>query len=85
MKKNKKIIFIALDTSKIIKIKKILKDAETSKLNIIPKFGLQFFYSKNGRKFLEKFRKPFFLDIKLSDVPNTALSACDSVRELKQS
>ena len=83
MKKNKKIIFIALDTSKIIKIKKILKDAETSKLNIIPKFGLQFFYSKNGRKFLEKFKRPFFLDIKIADVPNTALSALDSLKDLK--
>ncbi|MDC3060392.1 orotidine-5'-phosphate decarboxylase [Candidatus Pelagibacter sp.] len=84
MKKNKKIIFIALDTSKINKIKKILKDTETNKLNIIPKFGLQFFYSKNGRKFLEKFRTPFFLDIKLSDVPNTALSALDSLKDLKK-
>ncbi len=84
MKKNKKIIFIALDTSKIIKIKKILKNTETSKLDIIPKFGLQFFYSKNGRKFLEKFRKPFFLDVKLSDVPNTALSALDSLKDLKK-
>ena len=49
MKKNK--IFIACDTSNINQIKKIIKF--TKPYNLIPKFGLQFFYSKNGRKFLE--------------------------------
>ena len=60
MKKYK--IFIACDTSNINQVKKIIKDSKTKKLEIIPKFGLQFFYSKNGRKFLEKFNKNFFLD-----------------------
>ena len=80
--KNKS-IFVACDTSNLKKIKKIVNQTKTNKLNIIPKFGLQFFYSKNGRKFLEKFKKPFFLDIKISDVPNTALSALDSLKDLK--
>ena len=58
MKKYK--IFVACDTSNINIVKKIIKDTKNKKLEIIPKFGLQFFYSKNGRKFLEKFKKHFF-------------------------
>ena len=81
MIKNK--IFVACDTTNISKIKKIIKATKTNKIDVIPKFGLQFFYSKNGRKFLEKFQKPFFLDLKIADVPNTALSALDSLKDLK--
>ena len=81
--KKKKIIFVACDTSNLKKIKKIINQTKSSKLDIIPKFGMQFFYSKHGRKFLEKFKKPFFLDLKIADVPNTALSALDSLRDLK--
>ena len=47
-----KTIFVACDTSNLNQIKKIIKDTNTRKLKIIPKFGLQFFYSKHGRKFL---------------------------------
>ena len=54
-----KIIFIACDTSKLDKIKKIVNQTKSNKLKIIPKFGLQFFYSKNGRKFLEKLKTDF--------------------------
>ena len=57
--KNKK-IFVACDTSSLILVKKIIKQTKTNKLEILPKFGLQFFYSKNGRKFLEKFNNNFF-------------------------
>ena len=46
--KNK--IFVACDTSNIKKIKKI-KNQTNSKIKNYYKFGLQFFYSKNGRKF----------------------------------
>ncbi len=81
MRKNK--IFVACDTTNISKIKKIIEATRTNKINVIPKFGLQFFYSKNGRKFLEKFKRPFFLDIKIADVPNTALAALDSLKDLK--
>ena len=45
-----KTIFIACDTSNINQIKRIIRDTKTNKLKIIPKFGLQFFYSKNGQK-----------------------------------
>ena len=82
MKKNK--IFLALDTSNLNQVKKIIKYTRTSKLDIIPKFGLQFFYSKNGRKFLENFKLEFFLDVKLNDISQTALSAMDSLKDLKK-
>ena len=80
---NKKIVFLACDTSNLNQIKKIIKDTKTRKLKIIPKFGLQFFYSKHGRKFLENFESEFFLDVKLADISQTALSAMDSLKDLK--
>ncbi len=76
-------IFVACDTSNLNQIKKIIKYTKTKKLKIIPKFGLQFFYSKHGRKFLENFKYSYFLDLKISDVPNTAISALDSLKDLK--
>ena len=79
-----KIIFVACDTSNLNKTKKILKNINTKKLKIIPKFGLQFFYSKNGRKFLEKYKSDFWLDLKINDIPQTALSAVDSLKDLKK-
>ena len=77
-------IFVACDTSKLSRIKEIIKKTQTNKLRIIPKFGLQFFYSKNGRKFLESFKKDFWLDLKINDIPLTALSAMDSLKDLKR-
>ena len=81
--KHKK-IFVACDTSNLSKIKKIIKQTQTNRLKIIPKFGLQFFYSKNGRKILENFKKDFWLDLKINDIPQTALSAIDSLKDLKK-
>jgi orotidine-5'-phosphate decarboxylase len=81
--KHKK-IFVACDTSDLNKTKKIIKQTQTNKLKIIPKFGLQFFYSKNGRKFLEKFNKDFWLDLKINDIPQTTLSAVDSLKDLRK-
>ena len=81
--KNKS-IFVACDTSNVIKIKQIIKHTKTSKLKIIPKFGLQFFYSKKGRKFLENIKIKFWLDLKINDIPHTALSAIDSLKDLKK-
>ena len=77
-------VFVACDTSNLNEIKKIIDQTNSKKLKIIPKFGLQFFYSKNGRKFLEKFKKDFWLDLKINDIPQTALSAIDSLRDLKK-
>ena len=79
-----KSIFVACDTSDINKVKKIIKQTQKSELRIIPKFGLQFFFSKNGRKFLENFQNDFWLDLKINDIPQTALSALDSLKDLKK-
>ena len=81
---NNKTIFVACDTSNLEKIKKIIIKTKNSKLKIIPKFGLQFFYSKQGRKFLEKLKIDFWLDLKINDIPQTALSAIDSLKDLKK-
>ena len=79
-----KIIFVACDASNIKKIKNIIDQTKNNKLKIVPKFGLQFFYSKNGRKFLEKFKRDFWLDLKINDIPQTALSAIESLGDLKK-
>ncbi len=79
-----KTIFVACDTSNLKQIKKIITETKTSKLKIIPKFGLQFFYSKQGRKFLEKVKSDFWLDLKINDIPQTALSAIDSLKDLRK-
>ena len=39
----------------ISEIKKIIKQTQTNKLKIIPKFGLQFFYSKNEKQKAKEF------------------------------
>ena len=79
-----KTVFVACDTSDLKIAKKIIYQTKTKKLQIIPKFGLQFFYSKHGRKFLENFRNDFWLDLKINDIPQTALSAIDSLKDLKK-
>ena len=77
-------IFVACDTSSLKEIKKIINDTKTNKLQIIPKFGLQFFYSKKGRTFLQNFKKDYWLDLKINDIPQTALCAMDSLKDLKK-
>ena len=81
--KNKR-IFVACDTSNLAKIKKIINQTKVNKINIIPKFGIQFFFSKYGRKFLENFKNDFWLDLKINDIPQTALSAIESLKDLKK-
>ena len=77
-------IFVACDTSSLKQIKKIINHTKTNKLQIIPKFGLQFFYSKNGRSFLQNFKRNYWLDLKINDIPQTALSAVNSLKDLKK-
>ena len=79
-----KTIFVACDSSNLNKIKKIINQTKTKKLIIIPKFGLQFFYSKRGRQFLENIKRDFWLDLKINDIPQTALSAVESLKDLKK-
>ena len=82
MKRNN--IFIACDTTNISKIKKIMRDTQTSKLNIGYKFGIEFLNSYNGRDFISKLRnKTIFGDYKFSDIPNTCASAIKAIKDLK--
>ena len=82
MKKNK--IFVACDNTNILKIKKIIKETQNSKIKIGYKFGLEFLNSKNGRDFLSKLKnKIIFADLKLNDIPNTCVSAIKAIKDLK--
>ena len=82
MKNNK--IFIACDSNKISRIKKIINDTKTNKLKIGYKFGLEFLNSKSGRTFVSKVKnKIIFADLKLHDIPNTCVSAIKAIKDLK--
>tara|TARA_B100001057_G_scaffold499994_1_gene612875 strand:- start:567 stop:1259 length:693 start_codon:yes stop_codon:yes gene_type:complete len=79
-------IFIACDTNDVRVVKKIIKNSKikSKKYKIGYKFGLEFFYSKQGRKFLEKLKvKNIWLDIKTFDIPNTSSAAIKSLKDLK--
>jgi len=77
-------IFIAVDTNRISIAKKIISHTQTSKLDIGYKFGLEFFYSKNGRKFISKIKdKKIFLDLKLNDIPATCSKSLKSLSDLR--
>ena len=81
---NKKKIFIAVDTNKISKARRIIRDTQTNEIKIGYKFGLEFFYSKEGRKFISSLKNQIiFLDLKLNDIPNTIVSAMKSLKNLK--
>ena len=80
---NKK-IFVACDTINHNKVKKIIQYTQSKKLKIGYKFGLEFFYSKNGREFISKIKqKKIFLDLKLNDIPATCSKALISLKDLK--
>ena len=81
MKKYK--IFIACDSTNILKIKKIIKETQNKKIKIGYKFGLEFLNSKYGRDFLSKIKnKIIFVDLKIHDIPNTCLSAIKALKDL---
>jgi len=81
MKKNK--VFIACDSTNILKIKKIIKETQNKKIKIGYKFGLEFLNSKYGRDFLSKIKnKIIFVDLKIHDIPNTCLSAIKALKDL---
>ena len=80
---NKKKIFIAVDTNKVSQAKKIIRETQTNKIKVGYKFGLEFFYSEEGRKFISSLKKQtIFLDLKLNDIPNTVASAVKSLKNL---
>jgi len=77
-------VFVACDTTKISKIKKIIKYTQNKKLKIGYKFGLEFLNSNNGRLFLSKLKnKITFADLKLHDIPNTCASTIKAIKDLK--
>ena len=81
MKKNK--VFVACDSTNILKIKKIIKYTQTTKLKVGYKFGLEFLNSKYGRDFLSKIKnKIIFVDLKIHDIPNTCLSTIKALKDL---
>ena len=82
MKKAK--IFIAIDTNKVSEAQRIIAETRSSKIDIGYKFGLEFFYSSGGRKFISKIKgKKIFLDLKLNDIPATCAKALLSLKDLK--
>lgn len=82
MKKAK--IFIACDTNKISKVKKIIALTKTSKIKVGYKFGLEFMNSKKGRDFISKIKnKIIFIDLKLHDTVNTMISTVKALGDLK--
>ena len=77
-------IFIAIDTTNINKVSKIIKETRISKIKFGYKFGLQFLNSKHGRKFVAGLKNEItFGDYKLADIPNTCSSAIRAVKDLK--
>jgi orotidine-5'-phosphate decarboxylase len=81
MKKNK--IFVACDSTNILKIKRIIQDTQNTKIKIGYKFGLEFFNSKKGRYFISKLKnKNIFVDLKLHDIPNTCVSTIKALKDL---
>ena len=77
-------IFIACDTTNINKVKKIIKQSQSSKIIIGYKFGLEFMNSKDGRQFVSKQKKKIiFVDLKLNDTVNTMVSAVKALKDLK--
>ena len=82
MKKSK--IFIACDTTNLVKVRKIINQSQSTKLKIGYKFGLEFMNSKNGRQFVSKLKnKIIFVDLKLNDTVNTMLSVVKALKDLK--
>ena len=81
MKKNK--VFVACDTTKIKKIKKIIKNTQNKEVTFGYKYGLEFLNSKNGREFISTLKNQItFGDYKISDIPNTSSSVVKAIRDL---
>jgi len=83
MKKKPK-LFIACDTTNISKVKRIINQSKTNKMEIGYKFGLEFMNSKKGRQFISTLKnKIIFCDLKYSDTVNTMVSAVKALKDLK--
>ena len=77
-------VFIACDTTKINKVKKIIKYTQNKQIKIGYKFGLELLNSKYGRKYISSLKnKVIFGDYKISDIPITSASILRAVKDLK--
>ncbi len=77
-------IFVACDSTKISKIKEIIKKTQNSKIKFGYKFGLEFLNSKKGRSFVSKLKNQIiFADLKIHDIPNTCASTIKAIKDLK--
>ena len=77
-------IFIACDTTNVTKVKRIIKQSQSTKIKVGYKFGFEFMNSKNGRQFISKLKnKIIFVDLKLNDTVNTMKSAVKALKDLK--
>ena len=52
MRKIKPKVFIACDTTSILKVSKIIRETKKSSISFGYKFGLEFLNSKNGRNLI---------------------------------
>ena len=79
----KKIKYLLLYSTNILKIKKILKETQNSQIKCGYKFGLEFLNSKKGRIFLSKIKnRTIFADLKIHDIPNTCVSTIKAIKDL---
>ena len=77
-------VFIAIDTTKLKKAKKIIAQSQTNKIKIGYKFGSIFMNSKKGREFVSKLKnKIIFIDQKYHDTVQTMISAVKALKDLK--
>ncbi len=77
-------VFIACDSKRVSKVKKIIKYSQNNNLKIGYKFGLEFLNSKNGRNFVLNLKNTtIFADLKLHDIPNTCASTVEAIQDLK--
>ena len=78
----KKLIFIACDTDNTVRVKKIIAQTQTNKLDIGYKFGLEFTLKMEENSY-QKLNKKIFLDLKLNDIPETCSKSIKSLKDLK--
>ena len=77
-------IFIACDTTSLVKVKRIIQQSKTNKIKVGYKFGLEFMNSKKGRQFISTLKnKIIFVDLKLNDTVNTMVSAVKALKDLQ--
>ncbi len=80
--KSKKII-VALDSSNLIKVKKIVNELKSEVYAF--KIGYEFFFNNGiqGYNIIRRISPKIFLDLKLHDIPNTVHNGIKAINKLK--